>query len=174
MRLPSRGGELERKLVLGLTQSHLYLSAQCCLGEFFFFALVKNKDKPHGVGSLDSLWSGCGNSVGIWLLVTSCSPKLSQQIFTLFPARLHESLLSPCPPIFNYFSSCLDLEGRGLDCCVQGCFCHCSLWSWMIEVEELSWCESRKWWLGEATTKVWVAGRREICHFAGCWNHIFL
>lgn len=35
MRLPLRGGELERKLVLGLTESHLYLSVQCCLGDFF-------------------------------------------------------------------------------------------------------------------------------------------
>lgn len=48
MRLPLRGGELERKLVLGLTQSHLYLSVQCCLGDFF--ALVKNKDKSQGGG----------------------------------------------------------------------------------------------------------------------------
>lgn len=46
MRLPLRGGELERKLVLGLTRSHLYLSLQCCLGDFF--ALVKNKDKTLG------------------------------------------------------------------------------------------------------------------------------
>lgn len=142
MRLPLRGGDLERKLVLGLTQSHLYLSLQCCLGDFF--ALVKNKDKPQGVGSLDSISSVCGNSVGIWLLATSCFPKLSQQVFTLFPARLRESLLSPCPPIFNSSSSCLGWEGGGLDCCVQGCFCCCSLWNWMMEVEELAWCESRK------------------------------
>lgn len=55
MRLPLRGGELERKFVLGLTQpvylqlSHLYLSVWCCLGDYFF-ALVKNKDKPQGGG----------------------------------------------------------------------------------------------------------------------------
>lgn len=71
------------------------------------------------MGSLDSISSGCGNSVGIWLLATSCFPKLSQQVFTLFPAGLCESLLSPCPPIFNSFSSYLGWEGGGLDCCVQ-------------------------------------------------------
>lgn len=47
MRLPLRGGELERKLVLGLTQpvylqlSHLYLSVQCCLGDFLHLLKIK-------------------------------------------------------------------------------------------------------------------------------------
>lgn len=167
MRLPLRGGELERKLVLRLIQSHLYLSLECCLGDFLH--LLKIKTNLRGVGSLDSISSGCGNSVGIWLLATSCFPKLSQQVFTLFPARLHESFLSPCPPIFNSFSFCLGWEGKRLDCCVQGCFCLCSMWNWMMEVEELAWCEFRKWWLGQATTKVWVLGRREISFsFASC------
>lgn len=64
MRLPLRGGELERKLVLGLTQavylqlSHLYLSVQYCLG--YFFALIKNKDKPQGGGESGQHY------IGVW------------------------------------------------------------------------------------------------------------
>jgi len=64
MRLPLRGGELERKLVLGLTQpvylqlSHLYLSVQCCLGDFF--ALVKNKGKLQGDGESGQ------HRIGVW------------------------------------------------------------------------------------------------------------
>lgn len=162
------------KISLGAySESFIFVTTVLPLGVFLH--LLKIKTSLRGVGSLDSISSVCGNSVGIWLLATSCFPKLSQQVFTLFPAMLHESLLSPFPPIFNSFSSCLGWEGRGLDCCVQGCFCCCSLWSWMMEDEELAWCESRKWWLGQATTKVYVVGRRDIsCYFAGCWNHIFL
>lgn len=163
MRLPLRGGELERKLVLGLTQSHLYLSVQCCLGEFF--ALVKNKDKPQGDGEsgqyLIRVWEQRGH-------LTPCDilfPQVITASLSLFPARLHESLLSPCPPIFNSFSSCLGGEGGGLNCCVQGCFCCCSLWSWMMEVEELSWCEFRKWQLGQTTTKELLGEKRPPATF---------
>lgn len=157
MGLPLRERELEKKLVLGLTQpvylqlSHLYLSVQCCLGDFF--ALVKNKDKPQGgAGAWTASHQGVGTAWAFGLLATSCFPKLSHKVCALFPAWLPESLLVLCPPVFNSFSSSFGWEGGELDCCVVVCFC-CFAHVGM-EVGGFACCQFRKWWWGQTSTKV--------------------
>lgn len=128
MRLPPRGGQIERKLVLGLTQpvylqlSHLYLSVQCCLGDFF--ALVKNKDKPQGErGSLDSITSGCGNSVGIW---PPCDILFRQVITASLRSFSSLRFLSPSshhalPPL-TLFPPTLARKEEGLTAVCQAAF----------------------------------------------------